>query len=114
MLPKKTRGGTVFAQINLRFGDENSLIGKGSGRTFAGGMLMRGTKSKSRQQIQDEIDRLKARINVGGGATGATANIETMEANLAGSMRLAAEILREPGLSGERTRTDAATTDCGH
>ena len=33
---------------------------------------------------------------MGGGATGATANIETVEANLAGALRLAAEILREP------------------
>jgi zinc protease len=57
---------------------------------------MRGTKNKSRQQIQDEIDRLKAQINVSGGATSATASIETIEANLPGALRLAAEILREP------------------
>jgi zinc protease len=96
MLPKKTRGGTVYAQINLRFGDQASLSGKATIASFTGQILMRGTKKKSRQQIQDEIDRLKARINVGGGATGASANIETVEANLAGSLRLAAEILREP------------------
>jgi len=96
MLPKKTRGGTVFAQINLRFGDQASLSGKAAIASFTGQILIRGTKSKSRQQIQDEIDRLKARINVGGGAAGASANIETVEANLAGSLRLAVEILREP------------------
>jgi zinc protease len=96
MLPKKTRGGTVFAQINLRFGDQASLSNMATIASFTGQILIRGTKNKSRQQIQDEIDRLKARINVGGGGTGATANIETVEANLAGSLRLAAEILREP------------------
>ena len=96
MLPKKTRGGVVYAQINLRFGDQASLAGKGTIAQFTGQILIRGTKSKSRQQIQDEMDRLKARINVGGGATNANANIETVEANLAGSLRLAAEILREP------------------
>ena len=57
---------------------------------------MRGTKNKSRQQIQDEIDRLKAQMNVSGSATSATASIETVEANLPGALRLAAEILREP------------------
>ncbi len=97
MLPKKTRGGTVFAQINLHFGDQASLSGKATIASFTGQILIRGTKNKSRQQIQDEIDRLKARINVGGGATGASANIETVEANLAGALRLAAEVLREPG-----------------
>jgi zinc protease len=96
MMPKKTRGGAVFAQVNLRFGDQASLAGKAMVASFTGQILIRGTKTKSRQQIQDEIDRLKARINVGGGATGATANVETVEANLAGSLRLAAEILRTP------------------
>ncbi len=33
---------------------------------------MRGTAKKTRQQIQDELDRLKARVNVGGSATQAT------------------------------------------
>jgi zinc protease len=96
MLPKKTRGGTVFAQVNLRFGDQASLSNQATIASLTGQILIRGTKNKSRQQIQDEIDRLKARLNVGGGATGATANIETVEANLAGTLRLAAEILREP------------------
>jgi len=54
---------------------------------------MRGTKNKSRQQIQDEMDRLKAHISVSGGATSATASIETIEANLPGALRLAAELL---------------------
>jgi zinc protease len=57
---------------------------------------MRGTKNKTRQQIQDETDRLKARLNVSGGISSATATIETTEANLAGALRLAAEILRQP------------------
>ena len=63
---------------------------------MAGGLLMRGTKTKSRQQIQDEMDRLKAQLNVGGGVTGAYASIETVAANLPGALRLAAEILRQP------------------
>ena len=66
MFPKKTRGGTVAAQISVRFGDEKSLFGKSTAGSMAGGMLMRGTKTKNRQQIQDETDRLKAQINVGG------------------------------------------------
>ena len=57
---------------------------------------MRGTKSKTRQQIQDETDRLKARINVYGGAASAVAYLETMEANLPGALRLVAEVLRQP------------------
>jgi zinc protease len=96
LLSHKTRGGTVVASVTIRYGDEKSLVGKSAIAGIAGGLLMRGTKSKSRQQIQDEIDRLKAHINVSGSPFSATASIETIEANLPGALRLAAEILREP------------------
>ncbi len=96
LLPKKTRGGTVVARVRLDFGDEKSLFGKVAVAQLTGGMLMRGTKNKTRQQIQDEIDRLKANMNVGGGATASVTTIETKEPNLEGALRLAAEILREP------------------
>ncbi|MGD0868144.1 MAG: pitrilysin family protein [Bryobacteraceae bacterium] len=96
MFPKKTRGGTVVAVMNVRFGDEKLLFGKSTAATMAGTLLMRGTKNKNRQQIQDETDRLKAQITVSGGINVASANIRTLEANLADSLRFARELLREP------------------
>ena len=66
---------------------------------------MRGTKNKTRQQIQDEMDRLKAQMNVSGNATSATASIETVEANLPGALRLALEILREPSFPDSEFET---------
>jgi zinc protease len=96
LLPKKNRGGTVVANLVVRFGDEKSLFGKQAVAQLVGAVLMRGTKNKSRQQIQDEMDKLKAQINVSGGVNNATLDIQTVEANLPGALRLAAEILREP------------------
>jgi zinc protease len=96
LLPKKTRGGTVTASFVARFGDEKSLFGKVAIGGLTGATLMRGTKTKSRQQIQDEMDRLKAQISVAGGVNNATIHIQTTEENLAGALKLAAEILREP------------------
>jgi zinc protease len=90
------RGGTVVAQMTVRFGDEKSLFGKSAAAQLAGSLLMRGTTNKTRQQIQDETDRLKARLNVSGGINSATAAVETVEASLPGALRLAAEILRQP------------------
>jgi zinc protease len=92
LLPKKTRGGTVTAVLNLHFGDEKSLFGKGAAQQMAGAMLMRGTKKHNRQQIQDELDRLKAQVAVTGGG----ASISTVRATFPDSLRLAAEILKEP------------------
>jgi len=96
LLPKKTRGGTVLASLVVRFGDPKSLFGKSSVGRLTGDVLMRGTKTKSRQQIQDEMDRLKAQISVTGGPNNVVVNIQTIEANLPGALRLASEILREP------------------
>lgn len=96
MFPKKTRGGTVVARISIHFGDEKSLFGKSTQAAIAGSLLMRGTKSKNRQQIQDETDHLKAQISVTGSVTEASASVRTLEANLADSLRLVRELLREP------------------
>jgi zinc protease len=96
LLPKKTRGGTVTAVIDLHFGTEKTLFGRVTAGEMAGAMLMRGTDKHNRQQIQDALDRLKARINVNGSATGASASINTVRATFPDALRLAAEILKEP------------------
>jgi zinc protease len=98
-LTKKTRGGSVQALVRLHYGDVVSLNNMEVPASLAGSTLMRGTKSKNRQQIQDETDRLKAQITVFGGATGANANIETTRENLPGALRLVAEVLKEPSFS---------------
>jgi len=96
LLPKKTRGGTVVANLQLHFGDEKSLAGKGAAPRMTGNLLMRGTKQHTRQQLQDEFDRIKATVRVTGSLTGAGASIDTVRAGLVPALRLAAEILREP------------------
>jgi zinc protease len=96
LLSKKTRGGKVVAQMTLRYGDEKSLLNRSTYAQLAGSMLMRGTAKHTREQIQDELDRLKARANVFGGPTQATVSIETTRENLPAVMRLVAEVLREP------------------
>jgi len=101
LLPKQTRGDTVVAGLTLRFGDEKSLFNRSMAGQFAGAMLMRGTTKRTRQQIQDEIDRLKARVNVFGGPTNAGAQVETTRENLPAVLRLVAEILREPSFPAD-------------
>ena len=101
LLPKKTRGGKVLAQMTLRYGDEKSLMNRSTAAGLAGAMLMRGTTKRTRQQIQDELDRLKARMSVFGGATAANVSIETTRENLPAVIRLAAEVLREPAFPAD-------------
>ena len=60
-------------------------------------MLMRGTTKRSRQQIQDELDRLKARLNVGGRChAGDGVRSRPRARTCLPVLRLAGEVLREP------------------
>ena len=95
LLTKKTRGANVNAVIQLHFGDLSGLKDKDMAGAMAGSALMRGTAKHNRQQIQDELSRLKAQMNVGGNAAGASASIETTRENLPAVLRLAGEILQE-------------------
>jgi len=95
MFPKKTRGATVNAAVNVCFGDEKSLFGKSAAWEMAGALLERGTRTKNKQQIQDEADRLKAQVNVYGWSTGASGNVKTVAANLPEALKLVRELLRE-------------------
>jgi zinc protease len=96
LLPKKTRGNSVRVVVRLHFGDVESLMNQDIPASLAGQLLMRGTNSKNRQQIQDEMDRLKAQINIGGNASGANANVETIRENLVATLQLVAEVLKDP------------------
>ncbi|HSK73398.1 MAG TPA: insulinase family protein, partial [Pyrinomonadaceae bacterium] len=96
LLPKENRGDSVVANLTLRFGDEKSLLNRAEAASFAGQLLRRGTKNKTRQQIQDEFDRLKAQVGIFGGTTSANVIIETTRQNLPAVLRLVGEILREP------------------
>lgn len=96
LVPKKTRAGTVNAALTLHLGDQASLRGKATVGELAASLLMRGTARRSRQQIADEIDRLKAQIGVFGGPTMVSAGVEATRENIASSLRLLAEVLREP------------------
>lgn len=98
---KKTRGNTVVANLTLHFGDEKSLMNRDTAGGMTGSMLMRGTAKRTRQQIKDEFDKLKARVTVDGGPTSAFASIETTRENLPAVMKLVAEILREPAFPAD-------------
>jgi zinc protease len=97
LLPKKTRGATVHAVIALHYGDEKSMFGKDQIAQVTAAMLMRGTKNHTRQQIQDQLDKLKAQMNASGSAlNGTSVSISTIHSGLADTLRLAAEVLRDP------------------
>jgi zinc protease len=96
LLPKKTRGGSVFVGVTLRWGDVNSLTNQGETPSFTTEMLARGTSKHTRQQIEDEFNKLKARVGSNSWGSGMYMSVETTRENLPAVMTLLAEVLRDP------------------
>lgn len=101
LLTKQTRGNSVNATLTLRLGDEKSLMNRTTAGELTAAMLNRGTSKHTRQQIQDEFDKLKARVGIGGGATSVRVSIETVRANLPAVLQLVGEILRDPSFPAD-------------
>jgi zinc protease len=97
LLPKKTRGGTVVAQLTLQWGDEQNKLNRAAACGIASGMLLRGTRKNSREQLRNQFDRLKANVGVGGDG----GSIETVRESLPETLRLMAEVLRQPSFPSE-------------
>jgi zinc protease len=96
LFPKKTRGEAVVAELILRYGNEESMRGHTSATQFLASLMTRGTKKHNRQQLQDELDRLGARLRPGGLLGEAIFSIQTKRDNLIPVMELLGEMLREP------------------
>jgi zinc protease len=105
LLPKKTRGETVQFALRVHYGDEKSIFGLEGEGNLVGEMLMRGTTRHSRQEIEDTLDRLRAKLSAGGSQTGASARGQTVRANLAPTLELLAEIMREPSFPASELET---------
>jgi zinc protease len=97
ILSKQTRGATVNAAMEIRYGDEQSLHNRSAAAEMAAAMLMRGTTQHTRQQLKDELDRLRARVSIFPAGPGVVSvGVETVRENFEPVMRLVAEILRHP------------------
>jgi zinc protease len=101
LLPKKTRGGTVKVALQIDQGDERSLSGTGPQGALMADMLDRGTARRSRQEIEDTLDRLRAKVSFTGTDTRTSGTAETYRAELPATLALVAEMLREPSFPAD-------------
>ena len=113
LLPKKTRGGTVVVNAEFRFADLEAMRRSPPiAADFAGGMLMRGSKDMSREQIDKRFEALKTAAGISGSSQGASINLETRRGELAEALTVAADILRNPAFPDsefEQLRLQAIT-----
>jgi zinc protease len=96
LMPKKTRGETVKVALQIDQGDEKSLFGKSPQGGLMAAMLTRGTQKRSRQEIEDTLDKLRSKVSFGGSEARTSASVDTYRKELPDTLRLVAEMLREP------------------
>jgi len=99
LLKKTTRGGNVSVRMTMHIGNPAVLQNKGLASSFTADMLKRGTKNKSFQQINDEIDRLKSNVSINGSGQEVNINITTTKENLNGILNLVNEMIKQPAFS---------------
>jgi len=96
LLPKKTRGETVKVALQIDQGDAKSLFGAAPQGSLMAEMLARGTAKRSRQDIEDTLDKLRSKVTFNGAEARTSASAETYRKELPDTLRLVAEMLREP------------------
>ena len=104
LLPKKTRGAIANAQFSVRYGTAQSLTGTSVISSLTTDLLSRGTTALTRQQVNDSLDKLKARVSIGGAGNNVTINMQATHDALPAVLKLVASELMSP-------RFDAAELD---
>ncbi|MEO5787960.1 pitrilysin family protein [Gelidibacter sp.] len=95
-IKKDNRGKTVNLTFDLRTGNVNQLMNKGLLAKYTANMLNKGTKTKSRQDIEDELSALKSSIYFNGSNGRLTASINSTEENLMATLALMTDMLKNP------------------
>lgn len=95
-LEKNNRGNSVTVSFSIRNGDEKSLMDKGVVPSFTADMLNKGTVSRTRQKIEDELSKLKSSIYIGARNGNVYVTISSTEEYLMPTMALMADMLKNP------------------
>jgi zinc protease len=96
LLSKKTRGETAQIELRLDVGATETLRNSSPASAFTASMLERGTAKHDRQAFADALDKLRTKLDIGGGGATVAVNATTVRGSVPDVLRLAAEALREP------------------
>jgi zinc protease len=110
---KKTRGNTVNFTMALRFSNLPTSLSMGLAPATVASMMLRGSQKHTREQIADEFDRLRSRVSISSDASTLSVALETTRPNLIPTLKLVAEILRQPAWDAKEFELDKQETIAG-
>lgn len=96
LIKKDNRGKTVNLTFTMRSGNVEQLMNKGLAAKYTAQMLNKGTKTKSRQDIEDKLSALKSSVYFSGSNGRVTASVNSTEENLMETLALMTDMLKNP------------------
>jgi zinc protease len=100
-IKKNNRGNTVMLNFTFRNGNVTQLSNLGLSDSYTARMLNKGTTTKTRQNIEDELSALKSSIYFNGSNGRTSVNISSTEENLMPTLALMADMLKNPSFNDE-------------
>jgi zinc protease len=96
LLPKSTRGGKVQLTLTFHVSDAKGLADRWATARMAAQLAVRGTRTRSYQQIEDEKDRLVSQVHVAGFGSLVHVYVETVREHVPAVIDLVADVVKNP------------------
>ena len=101
LLEKPAKGDKIEGRLLLRMGNESSLSEKSLVATITARMLKTGTKTKTKQQINDLLNQYKTNLYFYANVDGLFAYVSTDKSNFKNSLDMLNDILRNPTFTAD-------------
>jgi zinc protease len=94
-IPKRTRGNSVVIEVNLQWGNAPATTPR-RGTDLVGALMSEGTPTRTKQQIQDALIRLKAELSINSGNQEGSIFIRAERDTALEVLAMAADLVQRP------------------
>lgn len=101
LLDKPTKGDKIEGRLLMRMGTESSLSGKSLIASLTARMLKTGTLTKSKQQINDLLNKYKTNLSFYANVDGLYINLSSDKANTKDALDILNDILLNPSFNAD-------------
>ena len=101
LLDKPTKGDKIEGKLLIRMGNEVALSNKSLIASITARMLKTGTTTKTKQEINDLLNKYKTNLNFGGNVDGLYVSMSTDKNDLKDALGMLSDALRNPAFTAD-------------
>ena len=101
LLEKPTKGDKIEGRLLMRMGNESALSEKSLVATLTSRMLKTGTKTRTKQQINDMLDKIKTNMNFYANVDGLYVSLSTDKSDFKSALDMLNDMLRNPSFNAD-------------